>query len=416
MPDYLLKCMVIAALFTALGCQAAESPEETLRPVRIVTVSDEARVMTRVFPGTIRPGHEVSLSFKVSNTIKNIPVNKGQFVRTGDTIASLDSRDFEISIRQISGNLNEAKANLKAMLAGARPEDIQALESKLSAAQAALDEATLQYSRFQELRSTGAVAAADLDSARSSFYEALGQVNSLEMELEKAMTGARQEDIKAMQARISSLEARLDEARSALDDSILRAPFDGYVSEKYVDNHQNVTSGQPIVRLQNISRLEITVGIPEQLMIQKDMIKSIHIRLESFPKHFFPARIKELTIDASAMAMTYLLTAIMDRPTDIPVYPSMAADVYIAFGTKTQAGYAVVPETAIIFREGSSMVWVYDPNTGAVESRQVGAGELTHEGIRILHGLEPGEIIVSAGADFLEQGQRVRAVSEKMEP
>lgn len=414
MIDYLLKSVLILLVIIISGCQTHESPQEIIRPVMVMTASEPGRTLTRVFPGKISPAREVNLSFRVSNRMTHFPVKEGQFVKSGEVIASMDPRDFETAIRNIRGNLDEARANLKAMQAGARLEDIRSLESKLTAARTAMNEANLQYERYLELHRTGAVATSLLDSARSRQEEARSNVRSLEMELEKALTGARDEDIEAMQARIRSLEAGLDEARAALEDSVLRAPFDGFVAEKYVDSHDNISAGQPVVRLQDMSRLEISAGLPEQLMVRKHAIQSIHILLETFPQHFFPARIKEITTDASAMTMTYRLTAVMDRPLDIPVYPSMAADMYIAFSAESGSGNIVVPETALVSRDGSrSSLWIFDPDTDTVSSREVESGEMTRDGIQIVQGIRPGEIFVSAGADFLEEGQKVRVIRDQ---
>ncbi|MFP4325966.1 MAG: efflux RND transporter periplasmic adaptor subunit [Desulfonatronovibrio sp.] len=413
--DYLLKFIAAFILLVAAGCQEAETPEKTVRPVQTMTIPESRTTETRIFPGKISPAHEVNLSFRVSNKLAEFPVSEGEYVKAGDIIALLDSRDFIIAQRNISGRLEEARANLQAMLAGARTEDIQSIEARLTAARAALKEADLQYERYRKLHKKDVIAKAVLDNARSKKEEAQGEVRALEMELQKATTGARQEDIQAMRARIDSLEASLDEARSAREDSVLKAPFDGYVARKHVDNHQNITAGMPIVTLQDTSRLEITAGLPEQLMVRKDMIRSIHVRLETFPDFFLPARIKELATDADPATMSYPLTAIMDRPHGVTVFPSMAADVYIAFGTDEKHASVIVPETAIISRDGQkSTVWIYNPETEQVTSRQVRIGHLSSKGVQVVQGLEPGETIIRAGAEFLEEGQKVRVINESM--
>ncbi|MFN2344020.1 MAG: HlyD family secretion protein, partial [Desulfonatronovibrio sp.] len=306
------------------GCQPASQKEETIRPVKTMVIAEPETSMTRIFPGKISPANEVNLSFRVSNRLNELPAKKGQYIHKDEIIAALDTRDFDTAIKSIAGRLDEARANLKAMQAGARNEDIRSLEARLEAARVAREEARLQHKRYEKLFSIGAVAKADLDRVKSRKHEAASTVKSLEMELEKALTGARSEDIEAMQARISSLEAGLEEARSALDDAKLKAPFSGYIAARYVDNFELIQAGQPIVKLQNTVRLEVSAGIPEQLMIQKDLIRSIHIRLESYQDHFFPARIKEISHDASGPARTYKLTAIMDNPENIQVFPSMA--------------------------------------------------------------------------------------------
>ncbi|WP_028574054.1 efflux RND transporter periplasmic adaptor subunit [Desulfonatronovibrio hydrogenovorans] len=411
--EYVLKMVAIAILLVVSGCQQPGEVEEVLRPVRIMEVSTAQQAYSRVFPGKMSPVQEVDLSFRVSNQLRGFPVKEGQYLRKGEVIATLDSRDFEIAVRNISGRLDEARANLRAMLAGAREEDVKALESQVQAARVAYEEAVLQYERHVRLYEMGAVARAMLDNVRSSKESARSKVRSLEMELEKALVGARPEDIEAARARIASLEAGLDEARSALEDSILRAPFDGHIAERYVEDHENIAAGQPVVRFQDSTRMEVTIGLPEQLLVQKNLIKSIHVRLETFPRHYLPARIKEISTAASPMTLSYRLTAVLDRPADIPVYPSMAADVYIAFGLPREySGFVFIPETALVPGEGfENKVWIFDSSTKEVRSRRVTPGQISGQGIQILDGLVPGEMIIVAGAEFLEEGQQVRPVN-----
>lgn len=411
---YSLKIILVVLFFFLTGCQSDPQQEEIIRPVKTMVIADSEKCLTRIFPGQVRPANEVSLSFRVSNRLNELPVKNGQYVHKGDIIAALDARDFEIARKSITGRLDEARANLKAMQAGARNEDIKSLEASLKAVRVANEEARLQYERYEQLYNMGAVAKADLDRARSRRQEAAGSVKSLEMDLEKALAGARSEDIEAMEARINSLEAGLEEAVSALEDSRLKAPFSGYVAQVLVDNYDLIQAGQPIVKLQDTDRLEISAGIPEQLMIHKDLIRSIHVRLESYQDHFFPARIKEISTDASGPSKTYRLTALMNKPENIPVFPSMAADMYVAFAMPGEdTGSVTIPETALVSLNGKrAQVWIFDEDKEKAFSREVVTGQVTSRGIRIAAGLRAGDIVITAGGDYLREGQKVRTLKK----
>jgi len=113
--------------------------------------------------------------------LSDFPVKKGQYVKAGDTIAVLDSRDFEIAVRNITGNFDEVRANLRAMLSGARTEDVLALESMLSAARAAREEEVLQFQRYEQLHQMDAIATSVLDNARIRKEEAISSVRALEI-------------------------------------------------------------------------------------------------------------------------------------------------------------------------------------------------------------------------------------------
>ncbi|WP_045212749.1 efflux RND transporter periplasmic adaptor subunit [Desulfonatronovibrio magnus] len=408
------KFSVFFLLLFCMGCDAQEPREQVLRPVKTMLVPESSTITSIMLPGLVKPVQEVNLAFRVSNQINKLYVQKGDFVEQGQVLARLDERDFSIAVRNISGRLDEARSNLQAMLAGARQEDIRSLEAELDAAMAASDEAHLQYSRIERLYHMGAVAAADLDSARSKRVEATSQVRSLQMELEKARTGARQEEIDAARSLIRSLEANLDEAVSAKKDSVLMAPFSGYISQKYVDNFDLVQAGQSIFNLQDQSSFEVSVNIPEQIMLHKDHIKKVRVVLEAYPALELPAVITEISTDASPVSRTYILNAEFQRPGNLSVYPSMAADVFLHINQPADSLTRIkIPETALVAADDATpLVWVLDPVEDRVFSRKVGTGRISGNKVEIVDGLEPGEIIVIAGAGYLWEGQPVRNLGQ----
>lgn len=406
------------ALFTGIfllvtGCEESGVTSPPDRPVKVMQVPDPKSIQTRTFPGRVEPVRESALSFRVPGQVQEIAVKKGERVDKGQVLARLDPRDYEIALRNVRGRLNQARAELKAMKTGARQEDVDSLQARLEAARTALDEASLQHQRILRLYSMEAVARADLDKARTGLEQARSSVRSLEMELAKARSGARQEDIQAMQARISSLEAGLDEAGAALEDTVLKAPYAGYVADIFVDSHVNVPAGQSLMLLQDVSSLEVSFSMPEQLMAVRKNIREIEVRLDNYPDLSFPARLKEVTTTASPATGSYVMTVVMDRPEQVQVYPSMAAAVKLDIQKKDSRSCIMIPDTALTGgRNGQSRVWVYDPETGRVESSQVSTGGFEGGSVCILSGVEPGQTIVTAGAAFLGEGRKVKAISQ----
>ncbi len=409
-------CLILFMLLFQ-GCTPVhEEDPGYVRPVKIIQVKKPEEPQFRIFPGKVRPVKETRLSFRVSNQLERLSVDKGDFVLQGDIVAVLDPRDFELAVKNLEGSLMEAEASLKAMRAGARTEDVVALEARLRAARSALEESMLKYTRFKNLFQQGAVAEAELDQVRTALEEAQSRVRGLEMEMQKALTGAREEDIQAMEARISSLQAGLEEALSAREDAVLRAPFSGYVAETYVDDHENVSAGQPIARLQDLSRLEVIFGLPEQVVIHRDRITDIYCLLDAYPGFPLPARIREIATDASDKTFSYAAAALLEVPEELAVVSSMAARVHLGLvdsEDRPEQGVVLVPETAVFSRDRKkSLVWVYDSETFTVSSRQISTGALTSAGVQVVSGLEYGEFIVAAGAQFLEEGQKVRPIEK----
>ena len=94
------------------ACDSAAPPDEPrLRPVRYVMVSDESGARDRSFSGTSKSTLESRLSFKVSGTVTEVPVQIGQRLDAGDLIAQLDPATYSLQAQQAQASLVEAQAN-----------------------------------------------------------------------------------------------------------------------------------------------------------------------------------------------------------------------------------------------------------------------------------------------------------------
>jgi RND family efflux transporter MFP subunit len=407
--------LMAAGLSLLIGCED-KTPPAVERPVKAMRIHSDGGVVCRTFPSRTEATEEVQLAFRVPGQIFELPVNVGQRVEKGELIAQLDTRDYKIRVRSLASGIEEAKATLKAMKAGARAEDINVLEAELKGAESALNEAKLRYDRYDNLHQTNAVPKSAFDEASAGYDMARARVEVIRQNLQKGKTGARQEDIEAMTARIESLQAQLDAATSALDDTSLKAPFTGYISTKYVNNFQNVPAGQPIVKLQDLSKLEITVGLPEDLITRSKYFQSISCSFEAFPGRTFEARIKEIGTEASQQTQTYPVTVILDQPKDVELLPGMTADVRIALAPSSNPGHhpLELPATAVFTdQSGKQLVWVFDEQSSTVRQREVEVGAMTSGGINVLEGLKSGEWVVTAGVHYLQDGKKVRLLEDE---
>lgn len=226
-------------------------------------------------------------------------------------------------------------------------------------------------------------------------------------------------DYDLLKAKVAVSQANMDLAEKALTDSVIKAPFDGQIADRYVENFQTVSKQQPIARLLDISQIEMVIQIPENLITLVPNVKEITVQFDSFPNHFIPAQIKEVSHEASPDTRTYPLTLVMHQPKDIEILPGMAGKVK---GKVNQANNAqnklTIPASALVTKgeDNKSYVWVIDMKAHQVHKRQVTIGELTADGVSILGGLHADEWVVTAGVHSLEEGDEVAILKprEKM--
>ena len=356
----LVAAVLIPAALVA-GCDQQETAqEEPVRPVRAMKVADFAGVTDRSFPGRAAATQEINAAFRVSGQLIKRPIIVGADIKKGDLVAALDPSTFRAGVDLSSADLISSKAAHK--------------------------RAVLELDRQQELHSKGWVTQARVDTVQA--------VES------------------AARASIIAAQAALELAELDLSFTALTAPFDGVVVDIYVENFEEVLAKQPIARIVDTSQIEFDIDIPEGLISVIPYTQDIRVRFDAFPDVEVSAEVKEIGTEASETTRTYPVTLIMDQPEGAWILPGM---VGTATGSapppsEGQRLNIVVPVTAVFAskQNNESSVWVIDESSNTVNRRTVQIGNLLSGGYVINAGLEPGEIIATAGAHYLSEGQKVR--------
>ncbi len=364
---FLVGLSLVALIPPLLAGCAQEEPERTIiRPVRAIKVADFEGFQARGFPGRARANQEIDLAFRVAGPLITRPVNVGDEVKAGDVVARIDPRDFEVNLRNVTAQLAEAKA--------------------------ALERAQGDFRRQSNIfrKDPGATSEAAVDRARENRDRA--------------------------SATADSLTASVTTAQDQLDDTYLRAPFDGTVVATYVENFQNVRQKEPIVRIVDTSHVEMVVNIPESLISLAPSVKTALLQFDAFPGREFDGIVSEIGTEASQTTRTFPVTLRMKQPEDVRVLPGMAGtarageadfpEEHQTRGVAIQAGAVFTPDT-----KTQSHVWVIKPtegDLGVLEIRPVKTGDMTAHGVLITEGLSANEWIVTAGVHSVHEGQTVR--------
>ncbi|MCP4345661.1 MAG: efflux RND transporter periplasmic adaptor subunit [Desulfobacterales bacterium] len=407
-------------LFMA-GCAEEEknSAPVIIRPVKVMVLTSSASEGdTRTFPGKVQASRQVDLAFRISGPLVEFPVKEGQAVKKDDILARVDPRDYKTELAGVESSLAEARANLKSMKAGARPEDIKVLEAEVAAARARFQEAEQNFERYEKLYKTDVVSKADYDRYQSARDVAKAQLNTASQNLRKGKKGARREDIDAMRSRIRGMEARLKKAQAALDDTCLRAPFPGVIAKKFVENFQDVNAKSPIVSLQDVSQIEILIDIPEIDMAvrRREDIDKITAKFDFLPNREFITEVKEFGTQADPQTKTYPVTLIMQAPENVSLLPGMTATITGQMkptGNADRAWFTIPVSTVFADELDRQYVWVVDQKTMTVSKREIRVKSLTGNSIQVSEGLNPGEMIAAAGVHFLRENMKVRVLKNE---
>ena len=134
--------------------------------------------------------------------------------------------------------------------------------------------------------------------------------------LEKGTIG-REEDIEAKEAEVRGLEGRVVEAKIQLDDCTLRAPYDGVIAQRFVEQNQNVRAKEPVVKFQDVDEIDVAVDVPETFMaadLRSADIVQMFAEFSGAPGLQFPVHISEVAQVADPMTQTFQLRVGMKAP------------------------------------------------------------------------------------------------------
>lgn len=411
-------CIIAAFVFWGFDSESDGSkiPDPIIRPVKTIKLSQSDTLQKRSYPGLVQPLRETKLAFRVGGPLVALNAGIGQRVEEGQVIASIDPRDFEVNVMRLEAVLKQAQANLKALKSGARSEDIARLRAQVESAQAQLTAAENEFTRQKNLLADRAASKANYDNAQRAYEIAKANFASTTQELKKAKSGGRSEEVEAAEAGIKKLQADLTAARHALKDTQLVAPYSGYISRKYMENYENVRPGEPVVSFIDVSVVEVHSSVPENVIIRESDISKVYCTLSAYPGRQIEASLKEIGRRTDSANQSYPLTVALDVPEKLVVTPGMAATLTILLaGDKNNQtiGFTLPAQSIFADAKGKTCVWRIDTKTMTVVKTEVTVGTLGNGVVQITSGLSPDDQVVTAGAKFLQENQKVRILNSE---
>jgi len=258
----------------------------------------------------------------------------------------------------------------------------------------------------------------DLNSAKAEYDLAESQYESFEELVKKGYIS--KDEFNQKKRNINVAKSNVKSAEKALDDSVLRAPFDGSVGDTYIDNHQDVQANQSIIQLQVLDMLDILIDIPESDVARgrgdktieelADKIKA-NVVFAGLPGKKFDVTLKEFATIADEKTQTYLASFTMKKPDIGNIMPGMTATILVkpsSLPGEKEALISVPVNSVFADPDGQPNVWIVNTSSMTVSKRKVEVGEMKDGKINILNGLDNGDKIVSSGLKSLSESSKIR--------
>lgn len=354
----ILPAMAIPFILLSACDRTAPPVEQRLRPVRFIVVSGESGARDRSFTGTSKSSRESRLSFKVSGTVTEVPVQIGQRLDAGDLIARLDAATFSLQVQQAQASLVEAQANER--------------------------NAAANYDRTKGLYANNNASRNDLDAARAQAEAVGAQVGSATKALE----------IAKLNESYTRLLADTDCSMASID----------------IEVNENVSAGQQVAAVSCGDDFEVEIDVAESLIGSINEYTPVRVTFSAIADKQFDGEVTEVAVASVSGAATF--PVIVKLAESHPALRSgLAAEVIFQFDTLAASGSVVLPVAAVIRDPAGTFVYVAIPTEvpgqALISRRPVILGELTSSGIEVLDGLSTGDRVVTAGLSVIRDGQRV---------
>jgi HlyD family secretion protein len=318
------------------------SRQEARRRVLTKPVERQSLTITVSANGTVKPERSINLSPKNSGILKTLLVKEGDIVKQGQIVAYMDDSNLRgqltsaqgqlaqaeanlqkaiagnrpQDIAQAQGVLDEAEANLQKVQAGNRSQDIAQAQARLQSAQAALRQAEDDLVRNQQLYNAGGISLQTLNQNRSNRDSAQANVNieqarSVVKQRQQALAllkaGTRQEDVDAARAEVTSARGSLQNIQAEINDTIIRAPFNGVVTKKFADPGAFVTpttassevassSSSSILSLASTN--EVVASLAETNISKIRLGQKVSIQADAYPGKTFEGKVSQIAAQA----------------------------------------------------------------------------------------------------------------------
>jgi multidrug efflux system membrane fusion protein len=348
----ILSIVVLAACSEA----AEQKKPEDVRTVRVVTVGVAQSAQRIEYAGEVRPRHETRLAFRVPGKIVERRVELGAAVRPGQLVARLDASDLVLAEKSAA--------------------------AQVASVQAERDLAEADFGRYADLRSKNFISQAEFDRRKNAFSTA--------------------------ESRLAAARAQHRQAANQVGYAALVADTAGVITAIEAEAGQVVAAGQTVARLARPGEKEVAFAVPESQRALFEKVASLTVSLNARPGKTWKAKLRELSPVADPATRTYTARAtILDAGDEVELGMSARATLALDPAERIE-----IPLAALYSRGDTPQVFVVGPDS-TVQLRSIKTAGVNGENIVVASGLQPGEVVVAAGAQLLRVGQKVRVLDEK---
>jgi RND family efflux transporter MFP subunit len=342
---------------------------------------------TVVLTAEFRPFQEVEVHAKVAGYVKEIMVDVGDRVKTGQTLAVLEVPEMADDVARADASIKRAQA------------EVEHAKDEKARVEAAHEAAHLTYHRLDDVskQRPNLIAQQEIDDARAKDLTAEAAIAAANSALATA-----QEAVQVAQVDQQRTTTMLAYAK-------ITAPFTGVISKRYADTGSMIQAGissqtqtMPLVRLSEIDKLRLVLPVPEEIVSHIRLGENVDVRVPSLNRTF-QGTVSRFSDNVSTATRTMETEVDVLNPT-LTVVPGMYAEAVLTLDHRQNV--LAIPLMAVSTQGDKSSVFLVNPQN-KVEQRQVTLGIQTANRTEVVAGLQEGDLVVVGNRSQIQAGLQV---------
>lgn len=360
--------------------------------IPVARVAEVAQGRTLRLTGSLVADEESDVASNINGIVEAVFVERGSRVKKGDVLVQLDARDARNALAEGEAVVEELRVRLGLTGDGATfdPEH----QPEVQTARAALELAEKTYLRYENLNRQGVLsneandkAKAEYDSAKQRYQQALHQSRQLYQSYKTART-------------------RLNTLRKAVEDTVIRAPFDGWVVQRYTSVGERVMANpmgadSKIVTLTKLDPLRLVLTVPQQNSALVTEGQTVTFKVDGAPDRVFTGEIRYIAPGIQASSRSLTVEAMVPNPEGV-LRPGLFATAELVLPETTTK--LVVPESAVVRKGDVATVFVV--KDGLAREQVAYTGTVEEGRVEVVSGLSKDDVVVTT-PDRVHDGERI---------
>jgi HlyD family secretion protein len=389
------------------GCSKHEEKEvEAPAPVQVTAVTQDTIRRIVAGDGVLYPLDQQNVMPKVSAPVQKFYVNRGDHVKTGQLLASLENRDLKFTMASNKGQVEQAESNLRATQGATIPEALVKARTDVEADRQTVDAAKRVLDSREGLFKEGALAGRQVDEARVNWAQANSQFLAAQEHQRTLEAVAKDEQVKSAAAQVAAAVGQYQSSEAQVAYTEIRSPMNGAVADRPLYAGDMASTGQPLFSIVDISRVVARVNVPQAQAssVRVGMPADVVITDGGEQVQGKVTVVSPATDPATTTVQVWIA---IDNPGErlkpgASVHANIVAEAFKAV--------PVIPVTAILpSDEGGQMVLVVDAKSVA-HQRPVQLGVREGNKVQVLNGARPGEEVVIVGGLGLDDKSKVKVI------